>query len=1477
MPYLFNSVMSKRKLFDWLALILVLAIVGALLTYAHVSEVDRVSSSERDRLHTLTTVVASDIQNNLTTVNHALEGVIQDFLVERGSFQSSEALLLRLRALEAAIPGIRALHVLDANGLVVTASQPVLLGRDLSFRDYFKRAKDQPDNATLYVSAPFQSPKKEQDLVIAIARVVVGQDKQFAGMVVAVLDQDFFSDSFTPVIYAPDVWGFVVHGDGTQLLNYPEKKGIDGTDLNRPETFFSRHRQSGKVESVVSGTMFTTGEKRVMVLHTIQPPALHMDRAIVIGISRQLDAIALPLQRQAITYLLLFIAMAVFFSVILYWMQTRRSRIEALRAELERERVDANDRIKLALRGANLALWSMDLSSGARWFDANCFAIVGAASTDKSDDPNFFRKRIHPDDRDVYLAAVDACIEGSALLIDATFRMQHVLGHWIWILTRAQAIERDSKGRAITLMGTFMDISVAKAAEQEVIHARNELQAIFDNMTEAVLVFDSTKTVIRANLSARSVLGLFDPAMPLEEVWAAIDVCLPSGEVLPQAEWPTHRGFRGDFVRNLELQIRRKDSGKAVFIEISVTPVYGESGEASLLIATYTNVTDRRLSHALRESESRFRTLIEDAPLAIAILRDGKFVYTNARYNILHGYVPTDDLKGLPWRAMISSESLMQLHEQEALITQDSPIEQMFEAQGLGKEGRLVPVFKTTTRVELIDGAATLIFAQDISAQKQAESALLEARDAAEAANRSKADFLSNMSHEIRSPLNAILGIAYLLEQAHLDLDAHNMVRKIRTSGRMLLGIINDILDVSKIDAGHMEIEQAPFKLGDVVDNIASSMGVALGEKDIQLIIQPPPAGVSSLIGDALRLEQILNNLTSNAIKFTHEGRVELCISLLSQRDDNVVLRFCVRDTGIGIPDELQVDVFSAFTQADSSTTRRFGGTGLGLTICRQLVSLMGGEIGVISTPGQGSEFWFTIPLKLIADTDFSSPDMVRVDALIADDSEIALKAITNIALGLGWQVGAFASGEALLAQVLERKDGKLPDVIILDWQMPGMDGLATARAIRACLSDDECPIVIMATAFSLSGLASQPGSELIDAILNKPVTTSALYNATIEAQRRRLATVGTSNTPPKTMNQDLIGIRLLVVDDSEINRDVAQRILQGEGAIVTLAVDGKDALDWLLAHPDDVDLVLMDVQMPIMDGIEATARLRLLPQFSDLPIVALTAGAFKSQQEAARAAGMTHFISKPFDVPTTVALIQRLRRKPMGADSNNDTDPGNPTQTEQAHPELPSDLSVIDIAKGLQIWPNLQTYREYLRRFVETYGNTIGIVNSSLASGDRPVAAALVHKLAGVAGSMAMPAAHRLAVEAERILASEYDATLILGRLDDALMQVVAAIDRFAPQVTVVPLPPTSAFAVNDTSPEHRAQLNTLFVELLAALDTDNPAPVRQILSSLMIQLPSQELSGIRESVQAFDFRGAEAATIKLAQQIGITLEKQS
>ena len=784
---------------------------------------------------------------------------------------------------------------------------------------------------------------------------------------------------------------------------------------------------------------------------------------------------------------------------------------------------------------------------------------------------------------------------------------------------------------------------------------------------------------------------------------------------------------------------------------------------------------ERQAMQAVSDSETRFRTLIEDAPVAIAILRHGRFIYSNPRYRRLHGYSFEDDLNGLPWSAMISAQSQAALATNEALIEADSPSEQVFEAIGMGKQGLPVPVFKTTTRVMLKDGPATLIFAQDISAQKQAEEAMLLARDAAEAANRSKAEFLANMSHEIRSPLNAILGMAWLLERGKLDREGLEMTRKIRAAGQSLLGIINDVLDVSKIEAGHMSIEQAPFHLAEVIEKIAASMGVAAHDKPIEVRIGPLPDGVDQVLGDALRLEQVLVNLTSNAIKFTAQGTVELSSALESRDGDAAVLRFSVRDTGIGIAPEVQESIFSAFAQADTSTTRRFGGTGLGLTICRQLVSLMGGSLHLQSRQGQGSEFSFTVPLQLLPAATLSSPDMQALHALLADANADAREAVAAVAQGLGWRVHAVSDGRAALDYALACAEDARPGVVLLAARMPELDGEATARALREYLPPQDCPVVILAA----GGVpATRPArrdtdpADPADAILNEPVTASSLYNATMEARQQRARAAGLDATLVPLEERVLAGVRVLVVDDSEINRDVVKHILCDQGAVPSFACDGRQALDWLLAHPADVDIVLMDVQMPVMDGLQATRALRQLPQFQDLPVVALTAGAFQTQRTAALEAGVNHFISKPFDVPQTIALIARAhRRHAQGL-------PALPPFVTEATMRVPpcGAAAVIDLQQGMAQWLDEAPYRQHLSRFGSNYRNTVGAMRALLAADARDDAAALAHKLAGEAGSLALPATLQAAQQAEQLLHAGDDASAALDTLEQALARAIEA-----------------------------------------------------------------------------------------------------
>jgi PAS domain S-box-containing protein len=860
---------------------------------------------------------------------------------------------------------------------------------------------------------------------------------------------------------------------------------------------------------------------------------------------------------------------------------------------------------------------------------------------------------------------------------------------------------------------------------------------------------------------------------------------------------------------------------------------------------------ERTDAAARAASELRFRTLIEEAPIAVAMLRQGHFIYTNRRYNLLHGHSANQDMNGWPWRAMITPASLATLHEEQALIDSDSPRELRFEAIGLGKGGTAVPVFKATTRVELGDGPATLIFVQDISAQKLAESGLLEARDAAQAANRSKAEFLANMSHEIRTPLNAILGLAYLLERANRNRDARAMLQKIRASGRSLLGIINDILDVSKIEAGAMTIERSWFVLRDVLDNVAATMGVAVGERHIDLVIHPLPAAVASVLGDALRVEQVLLNLVSNAIKFTEHGSVEVEIAARDRDDGQVDLLFEVRDTGIGIALAQQDAVFAPFTQADSSTTRRFGGTGLGLTICKRIVEMMDGTIGLRSKPGAGSTFWFSIPVRASTASElYSSPEMVGLTLFVARDGEYPPIA-SDTADQLCWQLHNLASVEATAGAVEELAPDQLPGAVILPWHDDGAATLAAARRIRATVPADACPVLVLTSTFQAAELHDAATLGVIDAVLTRPVTASTLYNAIIEARKKR-ALGDAGEYVAASTGCELAGLRILVVDDSEINRDVALRILAEEGAEVILAENGRMAVDWLIGDAGPVDLVLMDVQMPVMDGMEATRILRGMARFADLPIVALTAGAFRSHRDAARSAGMSHFIAKPFDIPRTIDLIRHLT----------DAGAGRPRCAR----------SIIDVAAGVDIWGDIDTYHHYLRKFAASFAATPETVHTLLAQQRASEAAAALHKLAGAAANVRLMPVSELAGRLERQLADGAPDPITLAQLDATLAAALAEIGRLAaPPAAADPATPTDPAGAAAPACDERAA--PLLADLLAACKACNPAPPKRVLAELAPYFAGAALAPIHASIDDFDWRSAERHTRALAGQFHVSI----
>ena len=712
----------------------------------------------------------------------------------------------------------------------------------------------------------------------------------------------------------------------------------------------------------------------------------------------------------------------------------------------------------------------------------------------------------------------------------------------------------------------------------------------------------------------------------------------------------------------------------------------------------------------------------------------------------------------------------------------------------------------------------------DITQLKRTESRLQEALRAAEAASSAKGEFLANMSHEIRTPMNAIVGLARLLEEAGLGTRERGYVARIQMASKTLLSMLGDLLDYSKVEAGQLVLEQTAFRIDDVLSSVGVLTATSAWNRGIEPVFAVDPEVPASLKGDPMRLEQVLLNLMSNAIKFTERGEVVLRIDLAGRRQEGegqqVALRFSVRDSGIGIAPEQQQRMFEAFSQADSSTSRKYGGTGLGLAISRRLVALMGGELEVESTPGQGAEFGFTAWFGAHASAPALRPAPGAMKVLVADDNASSRAALARALRGAGWEVDcAGCGGEALALLRSDTTGSGNYQLAFIDSAMPDLDGASVVAYARAdhTIAMPRCALLVPDP--DRERLGALAAELRIEAVLAKPFTPQALRD-TIGLLLADPASAITADAAIRSpvhaapLRARLAGMRVLLVEDNLLNQEVANHILVHAGASVDFALNGRAALAMLEAGAV-YDALLMDVQMPVMDGVEATVAIRALG-LDELPIVAMSANAMEDDRRRALAAGMNGYVAKPIDVDELVATLARVTGR---------NDPPQSLSTDDAVAALPASIPGIDLKATLpRFGGSFARFAVLLKGLEASQGGAVAAARTYLAAGDPIAAARVVHRLRGVAANLGATEVARHALDLEHALNRD-DANAPALR-ETALAKLEAALDTVLQAARALPL---LVPASRPETPSPPCDLHVALAQLLDLLQNNNMKAMTQ------------------------------------------------
>ncbi len=922
----------------------------------------------------------------------------------------------------------------------------------------------------------------------------------------------------------------------------------------------------------------------------------------------------------------------------------------------------------------------------------------------------------------------------------------------------------------------------------------------------------------------------------------------------------------------------KKKSGELYWEWASISPIPGPDGNTTNFVAVKQDITKQKeAEEKIRESQEFLEGIIDNSPALIFSKHlDGRYLIVNRQWcerldlskeNTIgktdHDLFPKDIADRFRENDHEVIEKGEPLEYEEAVI-QDGTEHTYFSVK--------FPIFGPENKPYAVCGIST-----DITERKRMEDALVDARLEADAANKAKSDFLATMSHEIRTPMNAIIGMTHLCMQTDLTGKQEDYLTKIKNASHSLLGIINDILDFSKIEAGKLDMESIEFNLDETLNNLSTIISTKAEEKGLEILFDTAPDVPHDLVGDPLRLGQVLTNLTNNSIKFTEKGEIIVSTELIERDSEKTHLRFTVRDSGIGMTREQAAKLFRPFTQADTSTTRKYGGTGLGLTICKRLVNMMGGDISVDSEPGVGSTFTFTAVFgrpKGKKEKRLITPvNMQGLRVLVVDDNAESRNILQSMLESFSFNVSVASSGPEGLAE-LEAADRDHPyDLVLMDWKMPGMNGIEASKKIKAEEDLEKIPTIIMVTAYGREEVMQQAEEIGLDGFLVKPLTPSTLFDEIVGVFAKDTAakTAKVVAQRPAAAGHAIRGARILLVEDNEINQQVAQEILESAGTTVTIANDGREGVEKVKTA--EFDCVLMDCQMPEMDGYEATRAIRQDPQFASLPIIAMTANAMSGDREKCFNAGMNDHVAKPIDVEDLFSAMAKWidsTKLPETADEEIPTAAGETSE----EVSLPDRLPGLDVQSGLaRMGGNPKSYMKLLSKFRDSQSDASREIKEKLDSDDLETAERLAHTLKGVSGNIGATDLQAAALDLETAIKDKNKEAYegLLSNVSDAMNEVISSIQSVEEASAQ---PDEAAEETAPFDPEEIAREFSDLAELLRDDDTEAIDTLESIRGKVTDSTALEQFKKLEKMINQYEFEEALEMLPDIAGSLNIPFE---